>query len=73
MAETLSEAIGGGTMKLTQCELATLLEACQLQVHDLCLKAERAQHEVERFHFTVRAERLVAVEEKIQAAMGRRP
>ena len=55
--------------QLTQAELATLWEACALQVHALCLQADRAEHELERFHFTARAERLVAVEEKIKALM----
>lgn len=58
--------------QLTEGELAMLLEACNLQVHALLFRAERAEHAVEKLNFTARAERMRSAQEKIEAELASR-
>jgi hypothetical protein len=55
--------------QLTRGDLARLLEACDLQVHSLRFRAKLAEEEVEKFHRTVRADRMLETRDKIQASL----
>ena len=58
--------------QLDETDLALLYEACTLQVQAFRLRARLAEHEVEKLNFTIRAERVLSLQEKIQTELTSR-
>lgn len=56
--------------RLTETDLTVLSQACDLQVRAFRYGAERAEHLVEKLNFTARAERVLATQKKIEAALS---